>query len=564
MPDPTDSGIPAELVDNSRTDPAGPAVAFTSTDRPRFLPQRPATAKPSANGSGQLTSNPPPRWREIAAVLATIVLCDLTIYRGHGFAGCAAFVVGVPLLLLIGAPRLRLNWRVWLFGGMLLLLAAKLVWCGSSLLVAVGVGLIVAFAMAVAGQPPQVLEMIAFGALAIVGGAQGLSQYGRSLTRESSLIRLPWIEVLLPVLAVLLFGGIFILANPDLVTSVSQTADTFFQNLSRWLSHFSMLEVVFWGAAAWIMIGLLRPALAGIGGESPVSTAASETPARSSPLFGAYRNTLVTVIVLFAAYLVFEYQTLWFRQFPKGFHYSGYAHQGAAWLTFALALATAVLSLVFRGSILRDPRLSLLRNLAWIWSAFNLLMAMAIYNRMFIYIDFNGLTRMRMVGLFGITTVVIGFLWVVWKIARHRDFVWLIRRHLWTLAVAAYLFALTPVDTIVVRHNVQRILAGDPAPSVQISVHPISSEGVLLLAPLAQCRDATIREGVLAMLANREEDAEEMAREKSRLGWTTVQIADRLALKWLRSERRQWREYHDLSARQEALLRFHNYAYQWY
>jgi uncharacterized protein DUF4153 len=564
VPDPADSRIPAELVVSSLTDSARPAVAFTPIDRPRFSPPPPVSGKPPADGNGQLTSIPPLRWREIAAVLAAVVLSDLTIYRGQGFAGCAALIAGVPLLLLMGSPRSRLSWRVWLVGGMLLVLSAKLVWCGSSLLVAAGVALLVAFAMALAGQTPQVLEMIAFGALAIVGGAQGLGHYGRSLTRENSLVRLPWIEVLLPLIALLLFGGIFILANPDLVTSVSQTAESFFQNLSKCLSHFSVLEVVFWGAIAWFIVGLMRPALAGAGGQSPVLAAASDTTARPSPLFGAYRNTLVTVIVLFAAYLVFEYHTLWFRQFPQGFHYSGYAHQGAAWLTFALALATAVLSLVFRGSILRDTRLSLLRNLAWIWSAFNLLMALAIYNRLFIYIHFNGLTRMRMVGLFGITTVVIGFLWVVWKIARQRDFVWLIRRHLWTLAAALYLFALTPVDTIVVRYNVRRILAGDPAPSVQISVHPISSEGVLLLAPLANCQDATIREGVMAMLAQRQVQAETLARERSRLGWTTLQLADRVALQGLRAESRPWRKYQDLSARQEALVRFHEYAYQWY
>ena len=38
---------------------------------------------------------------------------------------------------------------------------------------------------------------------------------------------------------------------------------------------------------------------------------------------------------------------------------------------------------------------------------------------------------------------------VVWKIIHNRDFVWLMRRHLWALALTIYLFALTPVDAIV-------------------------------------------------------------------------------------------------------------------
>jgi hypothetical protein len=87
--------------------------------------------------------------------------------------------------------------------------------------------------------------------------------------------------------------------------------------------------------------------------------------------------------------------------------------------------------------------------MAWIWSVENLILAIAVFHRMSIYVGFNGMTRMRTVGLFGISAVVVGFLLVVWKIMRHRGFVWLLQRHLWTVAIAAYLFALTPVDSLV-------------------------------------------------------------------------------------------------------------------
>ena len=181
-------------------------------------------------------------------------------------------------------------------------------------------------------------------------------------------------------------------------------------------------------------------------------------------MYAACRNTLVTVIGLFAIYLVFEFKTLWWRVFPPGFHYSGYAHQGAAWLTVALALATLILSLALRGSILLDPRLRMLRRWAWIWSLENVLLAIAVYHRLYIYIGFNGMTRMRVVGIFGISAVLIGFLLVLWKIARNRGFLWLLRRHLWTVAIAVYLYSVIPVDVFVVQYNVRRILAGDPAP----------------------------------------------------------------------------------------------------
>ncbi len=101
--------------------------------------------------------------------------------------------------------------------------------------------------------------------------------------------------------------------------------------------------------------------------------------------------------------------TLWGREFPRGFHYSGYAHEGAAWLTLALAMATAGLSLVFAGRTLADPRLAVLRRWGNVWAIQNLLLAVAVYHRLHIYIGFNGMTRMRTVGIFGISCVVAGF-----------------------------------------------------------------------------------------------------------------------------------------------------------
>ncbi len=174
------------------------------------------------------------------------------------------------------------------------------------------------------------------------------------------------------------------------------------------------------------------------------------------------------------------------------------------------------------------------------------------------------MTRKRVVAIFGMSCVVAGFILVVWKIVRNRDFVWLLRRHLWALALAVYLFALTPVDTIVHTYNVRRILSGDPAPSVQISEHPISSEGVLVLLPLTECRDEIIREGVCALLAGRHEKAEALARKREKQGWTTYQLADRHMLEGLSAQKDKWATFTDPQKRDAALKRFHDYAYPWW
>jgi len=543
--------------------PASPAPE----DRPH---DRPPVVNAELVSDPAWPASPPVRLREILAVFGIVVVADITIYRGAGFAGIAALLCAVSLLLWFGkAARTARKWSTLLIMAMLWLLAARIVWCGSILRTIVGAGVLLAFAVVLSGLHPYVAEVLGFPARMLLGGTRGIVDYRRGLARlHIAPTRSRWLSVTLPLVTVVLFSLLFVLANPDLLSVLGQWADQVLQNIRAWVLDRLPpgLEVLFWMVTAWIAIGMLRPLSARplFDEETRASDPSGDATSVSSSWYPAVRNTLVGVIVLFAIYLIFEFQTLWFRDFPKGFYYSGYAHQGAAWLTVALALATVVLSLAFRGQLLRDARVRTLRQMAWIWSLQNMLLAVAVYHRMFIYIGFNGWTPMRMVGLYGISAVVIGFLLVLWKIARNHSFPWLAQRHAWTVAWAVYLFALTPVDAIVTRQNVRRILAGDPAPSVQISVHPISAEGVTLLEPLLECRDTVIREGVRAFLAERHEQARRAVERQHADGWTAYQCADRWVLDRLDACQDQLARYQDPTRRQAALDAFHHYAYQWY
>jgi hypothetical protein len=533
------------------------------------MPAKPRAEEPAAR------TLPLAGAREFAAVVLFVVLADVTLYRGAGYAGIALLVALSPLFILLGAPVRRLHGSFWLTGAMITLLAVRMAWQGSALAVALGAALLIAFALALRGVRPTVFDCFAGLAQLPFAGLFALDAYSRSFRgvspRLSSTLLL---QVLLPLGAVAAFGTLFVLANPDLVTFVNTQAVLALRWLTEWAESLSqnVLEVLFWVVAGYVALGLLRPLIThslatedASAAESPAPpTSHSDLATSAAPLYVPLRNMLWAVICLFSVYLVFEFQTLWFRQFPKGFYYAGYAHEGAAWLTVALGLATLVLSLMFRGRVLADPRLGRLRMLAWTWSALNLLLALTVYHRMAIYIEFNGMTRMRTIGLFGITTVLIGFALVLWKIVHNRSFLWLINRQLWALAGAVYLFALTPVDTLVHTYNVRQILAGDLAPSVQISEHPISAEGYLVLLPLVDCDDPLIRDGIRAMLAQRQLQAEQQIEERRELGWASRQVSEEALLRRLRQHDGAWREMTAERTRRAALTRYRKYAYQWY
>ena len=509
--------------------------------------------------------------REFASWLLIVTLCDLTIYRGEGFAGLALLFVLGPALLWCGVSQRKLDASAWVVGPMLLLSAVRMLWCGSWLNIVVGFPLLAAFAMSLSGMRPYLPNLLAFGVRSMFFGFGGVPAYYRALDRGlPSILRVNWAAVGLPMIALGLFGGLFLAANPDMWTSFTNLLSHYFFNMAHWLGDFfpSSTEVMFWGLVGCLTIGWFRPFVVASDKDHAVEHVVLDNDDTRStepaPLFEAFRNTLLAVIALFAFYLAFEFLTLWFRVFPRGFHYSGYAHQGAAWLTVALALATLVLSIIFRGAILNDSRLSGLRRLAWVWSVENMILALAVYHRLLIYVGFNGMTRMRMVAFFGMSAVVIGFLLVLLKIARTHNFTWLIRRHLWAVSAAIFLYSITPIDGLVMQYNVRRIVAGDLAPAVQIGYHDIDSEGLLCLSPLVESREEIIREGIKALLADRHEAAEKEALRRNGLNWTTYQIADQRLLDQLRRESHAWSEYTDQTHRKTALDRFREYVYRWY
>jgi hypothetical protein len=261
--------------------------------------------------------------RETVAALALVVLCDLVIYRGHGFAGYAVLFCLAPLLILFGATARR-GGPAWFIGIMLAALAVKMVWCGSGLLVGAGFALVVAFAMSLAGQCPYVPEAIVFASQTVAAGYRRLLEYGRALNRSGKFAApVAWLSVLLPLGALLVFGAIFIFANPDWLESVWTGAERLVRRVREWLINFSILEVAFWAAVLWISAGLLRPLANGRpagdarGDGDFHTTDSSELVA--TPLYAAFRNTLFVVIALFAVYLVFEFNDYGFASFPRVF-----------------------------------------------------------------------------------------------------------------------------------------------------------------------------------------------------------------------------------------------------
>jgi hypothetical protein len=534
--------------------PAGPS--------PEQSPLPPASSDASSTAMTGLQSV-----LALLSIGAGVILADITLYRTQGWFGPAVFFPIAAVLLLMGSARRALTPAVLISGFLIVVFSARLSWSGSVAQCAYAFWLLNIFAMCLQRIPPWPDESMVFFAGIIPGGFRTVYRI-QSVWRNLVLTPIDRghgasvLSVLVPLTAVVLFSVLFIMANPDIASEVSTLLGNVSDYVNSWLRRFTFPEAVFWCGTAWIVSGLIAtraPSHSENSSHSPASTGGVD-----NPLYASFRNTLVSLTILFAAYLFFEFRTLWFRNFPPGFHYSGYAHQGAAWLTAALALATVTLSLIFRGTMMNHSRLEKLERWAWIWSSLNFLLAASVYNRLLIYVIYNGMTRMRVVGLLGITCVVAGFILVLWKIRKRRTFFWLVRRQICVPIIAAGFGTLMPVDLLVHRFNVHRILDGHPEPSVQISEHPIDRDAMPALIPLLNCPDKEIQEGVRASLARALKQLRGDFSDVSKQHWTTRQFGLEQSERELSNVEQQLGLTRSDEELTEALTRFHDYTIKWW
>jgi hypothetical protein len=526
-----------------------------------------------------------------------LLATDWAIYRGGGWSGWAFTFAILPFCLLLGphrasptgqplSPNTGLSntphFRFWLACHILLLVvSARIVWCGAEEAIFASLCLIMALVILRAGFIPNLMTSLlspfAVGIGPFVAFIETCVNWTASDQRSPADVQdsIPsnlkgngsrLLSLLIPAGVLTMFVALFVLANPNLSEHVQQWLTWLESQLHDWLIHIQPLQVAFWVFSATVMVGMLFPLFPQL---QKQITSALQTDTRSTSTFSrldflypAARNTLWTVVPLFAFYLVYEFISLGRRDFPPGFYYAGYAHAGAFWLTVALALVTLMLSVIFARQVLSAPQLACLRPWAWFWAGETFVLALAVYNRLLIYIDFNGMTRMRVIGLLGVTAVVAGVVLVVLKIVKDKPFLWLIERQFWALTLAIISYASLPLDWLVHNYNANCVLRGDLAPSVQMIAHPTRAEGILQILRLVDCEDEEIREGVRAMGA--EWLAKLVEPSSPATDWSDFQLSHHRLLTKLQPLETKLAPYSDPSIRQRRLQQFYDYAYQWY
>ncbi|HNW91784.1 MAG TPA: DUF4173 domain-containing protein [bacterium] len=447
--------------------------------------------------------------RQLAFLIGGIVIADLLLWQNYSgiTGGLAILIAGLGFGLY---HRERFTRRpVYLTLCYLALIAAACCWSATLLPLTLGIVMVPLFAVVAAAPTTHFPESLVFGSVSIAGGGAGLlynaGEFTRRLRRVNAAGNYGCLAIVLPALAaflaIVIFGGIFIFANP-VVEHLWDALDLHLGDLFPSFGH-----CCFWVAVAWYLAGAFVPFL-----PADVLRWLASLPEqldREAPRQGSRLEALIAIAVLgavtllFLAYNLLDANYLWLRAgLPADITYSQYSRQGTAWLTLALLLSTLVIGAATSLRLAFHPWAKCIRLLAYAWAALDLVLAVGVLRRIQLYVAYNGLTALRIVGIVGTLLVIAGLLIMVAKIARQRNLVWIIRRDCLAFAVALVALAAFPSDWVCARFNVHQALHGNSRPLVWLAEqeNDLTSEALPALLPLLDHPDTVVRSGIAAYL----------------------------------------------------------------
>jgi hypothetical protein len=263
-------------------------------------------------------------------------------------------------------------------------------------------------------------------------------------------------NILLPVVAVGVFGALLIAANPLIETAVLQIP---------WQGTFTILAS--WMPLASVIAFLLIYAILRM---RPVINANDHK--EFGPWQQHFFQPVPVLITLFALNIMFltenilDLQYIWSGNLlPAGMNHAEYVHRGSYTLIATAILAGALVIFALQpGS--RSEASPPVRWLVYLWTAQNVLLVASSAKRTLSYVEAYGMTLWRLSGLIWMGLVTAGLLFIVARVISRRGNLWLLNVNLCTAFILLLVCGFMDFRGIVADWNVSRAIAkmAEPAP----------------------------------------------------------------------------------------------------
>lgn len=524
---------------------------------PPPIPDRPAEATPWYEGMltnlGERVLGLPLERLDTLVVILLIAIADACLYEAPGGTGVACVLLACAVAL-YGLIRKTLTGLNLALPVVLVLLAAMMVWHHWWLLGIVAWAVLVVLAAKLHRPDWRLMESLwaagwsaflaPFKALGhvVAGGMRAAAAKGESAERRKGI---PVRAVLIPLAICIVFVFIFSAANPV----VARLTKNFREAIAEWCRYFgdviTVTRVFVWLFWFTVFAGLIRPAAKSIFADFLAKLDEALEKPEEKPDEGNYATalaTLVSVNVVFLVYNCIDAKYLYLKAtLPEGISWADYTHAGCGWLTFGLFVSTVVIGVTFWRRLNFHPKADHLKRLCYVWAVQNAVLAVGAIRRLQMYIDFSGLTHLRITGVYGSLLVALGLAIMVGKVRANRSFVWLQHNYVLAFCIALAALALTPSDWLCATYNVKKAIEGKPRALRPICLKELSPGALPPLLPLLDYRtkdgdpdkERLVREGIAGLLGR---NLDELEREESD-SWTQWQLSSAWALKHLRAAR---------------------------
>lgn len=163
---------------------------------------------------------------------------------------------------------------------------------------------------------------------------------------------------------------------------------------------------------------------------------------------------LVFINFLVLAANIIDIKFLWFGfEFKEGMNLKQFVHEGTYLLILSILLSMGILLYIFRKNQNFFTKGRILRKLAAVWIAQNLILAISVGLRNYHYIDQYGLAYKRIGVFIFLMLVFFGLFTFFIKILRKKSGYYLINRNSWATYLVLTATSLLSYDTIITKYN---------------------------------------------------------------------------------------------------------------
>ena len=154
--------------------------------------------------------------------------------------------------------------------------------------------------------------------------------------------------------------------------------------------------------------------------------------------------------------LFFEIRDVWFGFTWDGGMLKEFVHQGIWILIISILISMMIALYFFRDNLNFFSKANNFKIMMYVWVGLNVILALSVFVRTFIYIEYFALAYKRIGLIFFLLAVVVGLVSVAIKIYQKRNLFYLLRVNSWAVYGILIVMCLVNWDVVIAKYNLSR------------------------------------------------------------------------------------------------------------